>query len=90
MRLEHQKECQSALLVSSPLGRTSQCVFLRQRDHHHRPYLQPDPLKAAADQYQRTPLRVCNLLKHVDGVMSRVAVTPQGATDQYQAKQGPG
>lgn len=69
-------------------GRVSQCVFFRHRDHQRRPYLQPEPLKAAADKYLRTPLRLCNLPQHVDRVMSRVA--PRGAADQYQARQQQG
>lgn len=55
-----------------------QFAFPRQRAHQC-PHLKPDSLKDTVDIYLLAPLRVCNLLKHVDRAMSHVAVTPQGA-----------
>lgn len=41
--------------------------------------LKPESLKATADTDLFAPLRICNLLKHADGVMSHAAVPPGGA-----------
>lgn len=55
-----------------------QHIFPGLRDHYY-PCLKPEPLKAVADKYLWAALRVCNLAKHADGVMSHVPVTPGGA-----------
>lgn len=72
-----QKECQSVSRFSHFTSWRSAAYFPRLRDHYyHR--LKPEPLKAVADKYLWAALRVCNLLKHADRVMSHVAVTPGG------------